>query len=101
MSYALMAESKSPLDWPAVLAALKPLKKRVELFPIPGGAGKPDGLGLSVSQRQRDDCGMEELTQIVDVLRAKFAMEILDPQTGAPGPPEAMADLQSRFIVEQ
>jgi hypothetical protein len=100
MSYAMMAESKGPIDWPSVLAALKPLRKRVELFPIPGGAGKPDGLGLSVSQRQRDDCGLEELTQILDVLRSKFGMEIVDPQTGAAVPPEAMADLQSRFVVE-
>ena len=100
MSYTLMAESKSPLDWPALLAALKPLKKRVELFPIPGGSGKPDGLGLSVSQRQRDEFGMEELTQIVDVLRSKFSMEILDPQTGAPVHPEGMAELQSRFVVD-
>lgn len=100
MSYTMMAESTSPLDWTSVLAALKPLRKRVELFPIPGGGGKPDGLGLSVSQRQRDDCGLEELTQILDVLRSKFGMQILDPQTGAPVPPEGMAELQSRFVVE-
>jgi hypothetical protein len=100
MSYTMMAESKAPLEWPSVLAALKPLRKRVELFPIPGEGGKPDGLGLSVPQRQRDDLGMEELTQILDVLRSKFGMSVLDPQTGEPVPPEGMAQLQSRFVVE-
>ena len=94
MAYTLMAESKSPVDWAAVHAAVAPIRRRVELFPVP-----PDGLGLSIPQRQRNELAWEEIEQLSTVLRAKFAMTLVDLQTGQPVPPEGMEALKESFLV--
>ncbi|HYE99484.1 MAG TPA: hypothetical protein VEJ18_11265 [Planctomycetota bacterium] len=94
MAYTLMAESKNPVDWPALHAAVKPIRRRVELFPVP-----PDGLGLSIPQRQRNELAWEEIEQLSTLLRDKFAMVLVDLQTGQPVPPEAMESLKEAFLV--
>lgn len=94
MAYTLMAESKSPVDWAALHEAVKPLRKRVELFPVP-----PDALGLSVPQRQRNELAWEEIEQMSAVLRTKFGMTLVDLQTGQPVGPEGMDALKEAFLV--
>lgn len=94
MAYTLMAEAKTPVDWPALHAAVAPIRRRVELFPVP-----PDGLGMSIPQRQRNELAWEEIEQLSVVLRTKFAMTLVDLQTGRPVPPEAMEALKEAFLV--
>jgi len=77
MAYTLMAESPRAIDWQALHAAVMPLRKRVELFPIPAS----NGLGMSVCQRQRDELAWEEFTQILEVLK-RFEMTVYDLATG-------------------
>ena len=96
MAYTLMAESKSTLDWPALHGAVMPLRKRVELFPVPAS----NGLGLSVPQRLRDELAWEEFTQILDVLQKKFGMEVYDLSTGTRVEAATLEAVKQSFIAE-
>jgi hypothetical protein len=96
-----MAEAPKGVDWPVLHAALMPLRKRVQLFPIPADDGRPMAVGLSVPQRQCDDLGWEEFTQLFEVMRTKFAMEVYDLATGEKVTPESLDSCKSGFICEQ
>ncbi len=96
MAYTLVAESKQPADWPALHAAVAPLRKRVEVFPVPAS----NGLGLSVPQRLRNEMAWEEIVQLVDLLRNRLGMEVRDLQTGDPVTADTMEALKQRFLVE-
>jgi hypothetical protein len=96
MAYTLMAESRKGVDWIALHGALAPLRKRVELFPIPAS----NGLGMSVPQRLRNELAWEEFTQILDVLR-KFEMDVYDMHTGARVEAGALDAVKGRFIVDE
>ena len=96
MAYTLVAESPKPVDWPALHGAVMPIRKRVELFPVPAS----NGLGMSVSQRLRNDLAWEEVTQILDVLLKKFEMEVYDLQTGGRVEAGSLEALKQNFIVE-
>jgi hypothetical protein len=95
MAYTFMAESPKPVDWAALHGAVKPIRKRVELFPIPAA----NGLGFSVPQRQRNDLAWEEITQLVDVL-SKFEMNVYDLTSGAKLGPETLETVKNQFITE-
>ena len=95
MAYALMAESPKAIDWEALHRAIMPLRKRVELFPIPAS----NGLGLSVPQRLRNDLAWEEFTQILDVLK-RFEMDVYDLATGTKVAPDTMEAVKQSFIVD-
>lgn len=95
MAYTFMAESPKAVDWAALHAAVQPIRKRVELFPIPAS----NGLGFSVPQRQRNDLAWEEITQLVDVL-GKFEMEVYDLASGAKLGPETLESVKGQFITE-
>jgi len=96
MAYTLVAESKSAPDWPALHGAVMPLRKRVELFPVPAS----NGLGMSVPQRLRDELAWEEFTQILDVLQKKFGMEVYDLATGTKVEAGTLDAVKQSFIVE-
>ncbi|HLF94847.1 MAG TPA: hypothetical protein VJB14_15380 [Planctomycetota bacterium] len=96
MAYTLMAESPRPVDWAALHGAVMPLRKRVEVFPVPAS----NGLGMSVPQRLRDELAWEEFTQILEVLHKRFEMEVHDLQTGAKVDPRALDALKRDFVVE-
>lgn len=100
MAYSLMAETKQGFDWPVLHAALAPIKKRVELFPISGAGGVPLGLGMSVPQRNCHELAWEELTQIIDVLQKKFSMEVYAMNTGKPITAETLEAVKTDFIKE-
>ena len=100
MAYALMAESSRPVDWQALNQAVAPIRKRVELFPIPGAGGKPDGLGMSVPQKNANDLGWEEFTQLADVLEKKFGMAVYDLKSGARYGPDTAAAIMKTFLGE-
>jgi hypothetical protein len=95
MAYTFMAESPKPVDWAALYGAIKPIRKRVELFPIPDA----NGLGFSVPQRQRNELAWEEFTQLVDVLK-KFEMDVYDMATGAKLSAETLEPVKNVFITE-
>lgn len=95
MAYTFMAESPKPVDWAALHGAVKPIRKRVELFPIPAS----NGLGMSVPQRQRNDLAWEEFTQLVDVLK-KFEMDVYDMASGAKIGAETLESVKGTFITE-
>lgn len=95
MAYTFMAESSKPVDWTALHGAVKPIRKRVELFPIPAS----NGLGMSVPQRQRNDLAWEEFTQLVDVLK-KFEMDVYDMASGAKIGAETLESVKGTFITE-
>lgn len=101
MSHTLMAEAPKGVDWPVLHAALMPLRKRVQLFPIPGDADKPQALGMSVPQRQCDDLGWEEFTQLLDVMTTKFGMVVYDMATGEQVTPDCLEKVKNGFICEQ
>ena len=96
MAYTLMAESARPVDWAALHGAVLPLRRRVEIFPVPAS----NGLGMSVPQRLRDELAWEEITQILDVLHKRFEMEVYDLQTGAKVDPGALDALKRDFVAE-
>lgn len=96
MAYTFMAESPKAVDWTALHGAVIPLRKRVELFPIPAS----NGLGLSVPQRLRNELAWEEFTQILDVLRSKFGMEVFDLASGAKVAPDTLEKVKGQFIAE-
>ena len=96
MAYTLVAESPKAVDWSALHGALMPIRKRVELFPVPAS----NGLGLSVGQRLRNDLAWEELTQLLDILYKKFEMDVFDLQTGAKVESGGLETLKQSFIVE-
>jgi hypothetical protein len=95
MAYTFMAESPKPVDWTALHGAVKPIRKRVELFPIPAS----NGLGMSVPQRQRNDLAWEEFTQLVDVL-TKFEMDVYDMASGAKIGADTLESVKGTFITE-
>ena len=95
MAYTFMAESPKPVDWAALHGAIKPIRKRVELFPIPAA----NGLGFSVPQRQRNDLAWEEVTQLADVL-SKFEMSVYDLASGAKLAPDTLETIKNQFIAE-
>jgi hypothetical protein len=96
MAYTLMAESKGAIDWAALHGAVMPLRKRIEIFPIPAS----NGLGLSVPQRLRNDLAWEEFTQILDVLQKKFGMEVFDLSTGTKVAAETLDAVKQSFVVD-
>jgi len=96
MAYTLVAESPKPVDWAALHATVMPIRKRVEVFPVPAS----NGLGMSVPQRLRNDLAWEEMTQLFDLLQKKFGMEIFDLQTGTKVDPGALEALKQNFLVE-
>ncbi|HZE96320.1 MAG TPA: hypothetical protein VE981_04805 [Planctomycetota bacterium] len=100
MAYTLMAEAPKGVDWPVLHAEIKPIRKRVELFPIPADGGSPAALGISVPQRLCNDLGWEEFTQLYDVFLKKFGMDVYDLGAGVKVTPETLDALKGRFIVE-
>jgi len=95
MAYTFMAESPKAVDWAALHGAVKPIRKRVELFPIPAA----NGVGLSVPQRQRNELAWEEVTQLLDVL-TKFEMDVYDMASGAKLGPATLETIKTGFVVE-
>jgi hypothetical protein len=53
MAYAFMAESPKAVDWPALHGAVLPIRKRVELFPIPAANGTAPTARRTSSTRAR------------------------------------------------
>lgn len=96
MGYTLMAESPKAVDWAALHGAVKPIRKRVELFPIPAS----NGLGFSVPQRLRNDLAWEEITQLMDVLK-RFEMDVYDLASGLKLGPDTLESVKAKFIVEE
>jgi len=96
MAYTWMAESPKPVDWAALHGAVLPLRKRIELFPIPAS----NGMGLSVPQRLRNELAWEEFTQLLDVLVKRFGMEVYDLASGAKVGPETLESVKGQFIVD-
>ena len=95
MAYTFMAESPKAVDWAALHGAVKPIRKRIELFPVPAS----NGLGLSVPQRLRNELAWEEFTQLLDVLR-KFEMEVYDLASGAKVGADTLESVKGSFITD-
>ena len=95
MAYTFMAESPKAVDWAALHTAVKPIRKRIELFPIPAS----NGLGFSVPQRLRNDLAWEEFTQLLDVLK-KFEMDVYDLETGTKVGADTLEAVKGTFITE-
>ena len=95
MAYTFMAESPKAVDWAALHGAVKPIRKRVELFPIPGA----NGVGLSVPQRQRNELAWEEVTQLLEVF-GKFEMDVYDMASGAKLGPTTLETIKGSFVCE-
>jgi hypothetical protein len=95
MAYTFMAESPKTVDWAALHGAVKPIHKRIELFPIPAS----NGLGLSVPQRLRNELAWEEFTQLLEVLK-RFEMEVIDLASGAKVAAATLETVKGQFIVE-
>ena len=95
MGYTFMAESPKAVDWTALHGAVKPIRKRVELFPVPAS----NGLGLSVPQRLRNELAWEEFTQLLEVLK-KFEMDVYDLASGTKVGPETLESVKGSFITE-
>ncbi|MBI3854535.1 MAG: hypothetical protein HY293_02460 [Planctomycetes bacterium] len=96
MAYTLMAEGPKPVDWAALHGAVKPIRKRVELFPVPAS----NGLGISVPQRLRNDLAWEEITQLMDVFK-KFEMDVYDLATGTKLGADTLESVKQKFVVEE
>ena len=95
MAYTFMAESPKPVDWAALHGAVKPIRKRIELFPIPAS----NGLGFSVPQRARNELAWEEFTQLVEVLK-KFEMDVYDLASGTKVGPDTLESVKGTFVTE-
>jgi hypothetical protein len=96
MAYTLMAESPKEVDWAALHGAVKPIRKRIELFPIPAS----NGLGLSVPQRLRNDLAWEEFTQLLEVFK-RFEMDVYDLASGTKVAAATLESVKTGFIVEE
>ena len=101
MAYTLMAESTKGCDWPVLHAALAPIHKRVELFPIAVDGGQPQGLGMSIPQRICNELAWEEFTQILDLLQKKFGMDVYDMNSGEKITAENLEAVKGRLVVEE
>jgi hypothetical protein len=95
MAYTFMAESPKPVDWASLHGAVKLVRKRVELFPIPTA----NGVGLSVPQRQRNELAWEEVTQLLEVF-SKFEMDVYDMASGAKLGPSTLETIKGSFVCE-
>lgn len=95
MAYTFMAESPKAVDWAALHGAVKPIRKRVELFPIPTA----NGVGLSVPQRQRNELAWEEVTQLLEIFN-RFEMDVYDLASGAKLAPATLETIKGTFVVE-
>ena len=95
MAYTFMAESSKPVDWPALHRAVMPIRKRVELFPVP----EANGLGFSVPQRQRNELAWEEFTQLMDVVK-KFEMDVYDLASGKKLGADNLESVKNTFVTE-
>lgn len=96
MAYTFMAESRGAVDWAALHGAVSPIRKRVELFPVPAS----NGLGISVPQRLRNELAWEEFTQILDLLLKRFGMEVYDLASGVQVGPATLESVKGQFIAE-
>ncbi len=96
MAYTLMAESSKTVDWPALHGAVAPIRKRVEVFPIPAS----NGVGLSVPQRLRNELAWEEITQLLEVFQKKFGMDVYDLASGNKLGADTLDAVKQAFIVE-
>jgi hypothetical protein len=101
MGYTLMAESSKPVDWAALHKVVMPLRRRVEVFPVPGNGSAPDGLGLSVTQRNLNETAWEEIAQVAAALGTQFGMKMTDLRTGKVLTPETAEDLKKDFLSQE
>ena len=101
MARTLIAESKAPVDWTALHDAVMLIRRRVELFPISFEGPGPQGLGLSIPQRNCNDLAWEELTQLVDVLQKRFHMDVIDLALGLPLGPDTLEAVKQKFLGEE
>ena len=95
MADTFMAESSKPVDWPALHRAVMPIRKRVELFPVP----EANGLGFSVPQRQRNELAWEEFTQLMEVVK-KFEMDVYDLASGKKLGADNLEAVKNTFVTE-
>ena len=100
MARTLIAESKSPVDWTRLHEAVKPIRGRVEIFPVSFEGPMPQGLGLSIPQRNCNDLAWEELLQLADVLGKRFGMTVTDLATGAAFGPDTAEEIKKAFLAE-
>jgi hypothetical protein len=83
VSYNLLAESPSGVDWEAVERRLKPELRWVEIFPIPGDTGSSDALGLSIPAKAAEEESFREICRLARLLREDFGMRIVDLHTSS------------------
>jgi hypothetical protein len=100
MAYTLYAEGGKSLDWTELYRAVAPLRKRVELFPIPPDGTRGAGLGFSVPQRNLNELAWEEITQILDVLQKKFGMDVYAMNREEKITPATLEAVKSQFLGE-
>jgi len=100
MAYTLYAEGGTSLDWAEVHRVVAPLRKRVELFPIPPERTGGAGLGFSVPQRNLNELAWEEITQILDVLQKKFGMDVYAMNRAEKITPATLEAVKSQFLGE-
>jgi hypothetical protein len=101
MAYTLMGESAKPVDWAELHKVVMPLRRRVEIFPVPGGPGGPEGLGLSVPQKNINETAWEEIAQVAEALRTRFGMTLHDLHTGKTLGAENAEDVKKDFLSQE
>jgi hypothetical protein len=96
MAYSLMGISSRPLDWAALNKLVIPLRRRIEVFPVP-----PDGLGLSVPQRNINETAWEEIVQVADAVGKAWGMKLYDLRTGVELGPDTMEKAKADFLSQE
>ena len=97
MGYTLMLESSKPVDWAALHKVVMPLRRRVEVFPVPAS----NGLGLSVPQRNVNETAWEEIAQVAEAAQKQFGMTLHDLRTGLTLSPETAEQLKKDFLSQE
>jgi hypothetical protein len=83
MSYNLIAEAHSQLDWVHLNKELAFSRGLVECFPMPSERrGEADAVGVSLPQRFATSEGWSALSRLITVLVVDFGMSVFDLCSG-------------------
>ena len=95
MSYNLIAEAPSRIDWPDLQKELAVVRGTVECFPLPHGKpDEPGALGNSLPQQCATPKGWEALSRVIHVLIVDSGMSIFDLCSGSQVTPSGLERLR-------
>ena len=98
MSFNLIAEADTPIDWGRLLASLRPIHPGVECFPIPSDlGGGVQALGISLLTGKKPEPTWEGFVVVAERLWMA-GMRVFELYSGTEVTPDSLANVQQMFL---